>query len=170
MSIIGWILFIVLAVMTYRTGKKKNWAEWKIYGGIALWFVGCLCTFMGDDTSSDNMSSLDYERSAEAESSNSNDSEILYEMTKIHNDIGAILPNVEALYNAHRQHLANGRPYATSPAWGKWQDYQKKIDNLWDEYINLARKLDDNRDIIEEAKQKKRTMDNSFNEMFGPQY
>ena len=71
MSIIGWILFIVLAVMTYRTGKKKNWAEWKIYGGIALWFVGCLCTFMGDDTSSDSMSSFDYERSAETERSNS---------------------------------------------------------------------------------------------------
>ena len=42
--------------------------------------------------------------------------------------------------------------------------------NLWDEYIGLARQLDDSENLIQDAKERKRKMDKAFDEMFVPHY
>jgi len=104
------------------------------------------------------------------EASSDKDMEILTKMSQIRGEIKSILPTVDALYQAHQQHLARGFQYASSPAWGKWQDCNKRIDDLWNEYIRLAQQLDDNDDIIEEARESKRKMDKAFMDMFGQHF
>ena len=105
------------------------------------------------------------------EASRDQDMEILIKMSQIRGEIKSILPTVDALYQAHQQHMAKGHLYASSPAWGKWQDCNKRIDDLWDEYISLARKLSgDNERVIDEARETKRKQDKLFMEMFGPHY
>ena len=104
--------------------------------------------------------------------SNSREERAILEMTKIRGEINSILPRVEALYNAHQNYMISGRGSlpSSSPAWGKWQDCRNEINNLWDRYIREAQSLDDNEDIIEEAKESKRKMNRAFSEMFEPHY
>ena len=99
---------------------------------------------------------------------NAKEEETLMKMAKIYGQIKETLPQVEALYNAHRQFVSQGGNPNFSPAWGKWQDCRDKIMDLWDEYIRLARQLDDNEEIIEQAKESKRKQDRAFKEMFVP--
>ena len=96
----------------------------------------------------------------------------ILKMARIRGEINSILPRVEALYNAHQNYMATRRGYlpSSSPAWGKWQDCKNEIDNLWDEYIREAKSLDDNEDIIEEARESKRKMDRAFRDMFEPRF
>lgn len=150
-----------------NTSKNKESVIYRWITGIAVVVIGFIMYSINSSNSSD---STFYNQREEVREDNSKEMEVLNKMSKIYNDINSILPRVEALYNAHRQHMARGYQYATSPAWGKWQDYQAEINRLWDEYISLARQLKDNRDIIEEAREKQRIMDNSIDEMFGPQY
>ena len=97
--------------------------------------------------------------------------EIIAKMGRIRGEINAILTQVDALYNAHQQHLARGFQYASSPAWGKWQDCRNRINDLWNEYIKLAQKLSGNNDdVIEEAEASKEKMNRAFMDMFTPQY
>lgn len=154
--------------------KKMNKKHW-IYTGIGcvVLFIGSLffCLFLlfacngcGGNSLEGGVGSINNQPNNETEE------KVLLEMAHIRSEIGSILPQVEILYNAHQQHMAQGFPYASSPAWGKWQDLNKRIDDLWDEYIRLARQLDDSSDIIEEAKESKRKQDKAFNDMFGPHY
>jgi hypothetical protein len=103
---------------------------------------------------------------------NDREEQILLEMARIRGEINSILPRVEALYNAHQNYMATRRGYlpSSSPAWGKWQDCKNEIDNLWEKYIREAQSLDDNEDIIEEARESKRKMDRAFRDMFEPRY
>ena len=103
--------------------------------------------------------------------SDSQEEETLMRMTEIRGEIKNILPKVEALYNAHQNFmLRGGGLQSASPAWGKWQDCQSRINDLWDEYIRLAQRLDNNEDIIEEARESKRKMNQAFHDMFVPRF
>lgn len=155
-----------------KTKEEKEAMIKKIFFGIfavCIFFGGKAACESIDFSSSSNSSGLDVSTTS-SKSSNSQEEEILLEMTRIREEIKSVLPKVENLYNAHQQHMAQGLPYASSPAWGKWQDCNKRIDDLWNEYINLARKLDDNDAIINEAQESKRTMDQTIMDMFGAHY
>lgn len=105
--------------------------------------------------------------------SDSQEEETLMRMAEIRGEIKNILPKVEALYNAHQNYMLNGGRgslQSSSPAWGKWQDCNSRINDLWDEYIRLAQRLDDNEEIIEEARESKRKMNQAFTDMFVPRY
>lgn len=124
-------------------------------------------------TSGSSFSSSDYNGSSFSSSDNGSDEdmEIEVKMSNIRAEIQSILPKVDALYSIHQQHMAKGYPYASSPVWGKWQDCNKRIDDLWNEYIRLAQKLSGNNDkVIEEARESKRKMDKAFVDMFGAHY
>lgn len=142
------------------------------YVGVAMLLVLYLWGPLNGNYSSSRFSSSDYSSSSLDSRGNGSDEEmeILAKMSNIRGEINSILPQVEALYNAHQQHMARGFQYGSSPAWGKWQDCRNRIMSLWDEYIRLARQLDDNEDIIEEAKESKRKMDKAFDDMFGAHY
>ena len=170
-SWIWWTIAIVLIVAAFNKVDKSEanalrTARW----ALVLTIVLSLVLITHNSTKSSPFGNFDID-SINVNASNDRDMVILDEMTRIRGEINSILPQVEALYNAHQQHMAQGLPYATTPAWGRWQDLNTKIDNLWNKYIMLAQKLSGNNDdVIEEARESKRTMDNAFNDMFGPHY
>ena len=167
-----WWLFAVAFVIAafYKAEAKDNHdalnkARWSF--GIAIIF-GFFFIFHSPGNSG-SFDSLDGGE-INIEANSTKDEEILLKMSKIYGEINSILPQVEALNNMHQQFLSQGGNANFSPAWGKWQDCRNRIMSLWDEYINLARQLDDSEDIIQEAKEKKRKMDRAFEEMFVPHY
>lgn len=98
--------------------------------------------------------------------SNSKEEETIMKMAKIYGKIREEIPRIQALYDAHQNYIRQGGSPTFSPAWGKWQDSQDKIMKLWDEYIGLASQLDDNKEIIQEAKERKKKMSKAFDDMF----
>lgn len=167
-----WWLFAIAFVIAvfYKAEAKDKHDElkktrWSFF--IALIF-GLTFIFYSPNRSG-SIDSLD-ESEINIKGNNAKDEEILLRMSKIYGEINSILPQVEALNNMHQQFLLQGGNANFSPAWGKWQDCRNRIMNLWDDYINLARQLDDSDDIIQEAKEKKRKMDKAFEDMFVPHY
>lgn len=177
------ILYAALCYFVYKAffGKEegKTLADFILLKLKTFICLGlCLILFMCGP-STETQSSLESSSSSfsgfedsptSSKSNNSQEEKILLEMARIREEIKSVLPKVETLYNAHQQHMAQGLPYGSSPAWGKWQDCNRRIDDLWNKYINLARKLDDNEAIIKEAQESKRTMDQTIMDMFGPRY
>ena len=171
-SWIWWIFAVAFIAAAFYKIETKSEADalkkarWSFGFAILLGLV--LITH--NSNSSSSLGNFD-EDGVNVKAKNDQDMEILAEMTRIRGEIKSILPQVEVLYNAHQEHMARGFQYASSPAWGRWQDCNKRIDRLWDDYIKLARKLSGNNDdVIEEARESKRTMDKAFNDMFGPHY
>ena len=161
------VVFIVAAFYRVKTNGESD-ALMKARCSFALAiFLGLIFVFSSPSHSS--LGSVD-DSEIDYKANNAQEEETLMKMAKIRGEISSILPQVEALYNAHQQHLARGFQYASSPAWGKWQDCNRKIDDLWNEYMRLARQLDDSDDIIEEARESKRKMDKAFEQMFGMNY
>lgn len=166
-----WLFALVFVVSAFYKVEAKDEADalkkarWTFGFAVFLGFV-----FIFNSPNNGSFDDFDEDSSVNYDAKNDDELRILSEMTKIYGEIGNTLPQVERLYNAHRLHIAQGLPHTTSPAWGRWQDLLHKIDGLWDDYIRLARQLDNGDAIIEEAKEKKRIMDKSFNEMFVPQY
>ena len=162
------VAFIVAAFYKIETKSEADAlkkARWSFGLAIVLGLV-----LISHNSSSGSFGSFD-EDGVNVKANNDQDMEILAEMSRIRGEIKSILPQVESLYNAHQEHMARGFQYASSPAWGRWQDCNKRIDRLWDDYIKLARQLSGNNDdVIEEARESKRTMDKAFNDMFGPHY
>ena len=167
-----WLLALAFVVLAFYKVETKDEADalkkarWTF--GFAI-ILGLIFLFNSPNNSSSfddfgDDSSIDYK------AKNDDDMRVLSEMAKIYGEIKNTLPQVEQLYNAHRQHMANGLPQTTSPAWGKWQDLYHKINRLWDDYIRLAGQLDDSENLIEEAREKKRIMNKAFDDMFVPQY
>ena len=163
-SWIWWGLAIIVVGGAFYKAKSLNDTR-KMFA--AILFLG-LCLVFYSPSSSGSMSGISDD--VDIEASSDKDMEILTKMSQIRGEIKSILPTVDALYQAHQQHLARGFQYASSPAWGKWQDCNKRIDDLWNEYIRLAQQLDDNDDIIEEARESKRKMDKAFMDMFGQHF
>lgn len=166
-----WLFTIAFVIATFYKVEAKDEADglrkarWSF--GLAVLF-GLVLIFHAPSVSS-SLGDIDDDVNIEANSDQ--DMETVAEMARIRGEIKSILPIVEALYNAHQQHMAQGFPYASSPAWGKWQDCNKRIDDLWNDYIRLAQKLSGNHDAeVEEARESKRTMDKAFMDMFGPHY
>ena len=160
-----WGLALLVVGGAFYKGKSLNDAR-KMFA--AILFLG-LCLFFYSPSGSNSMSSMSDDVDIEANSDQ--DMEILTKMSQIRGEIKSILPTVDALYQAHQQHMARGFQYASSPAWGKWQDCNKRIDDLWDEYIRLARQLSgNNEDVIEDAREMKRKQDKLFMDMFGAHY
>lgn len=165
-----WWLFAIAFVVAafYKLEAKDeydalNKARWSF--GLAV-ILGLVLVFHSPSRSA--FGGMDDEINYKA--SNTHDEEIILKMSKVYGEINSILPQVESLYNVHQQHIASGGNPNFSPAWGKWQDCRNRIMKLWDEYISLARQLDDSEDIIEEAREKKRIQDKAFEEMFVPRY
>lgn len=166
-----WWLFAIAFVIAsfYKVEAKDeadglNKARWSF--GLAVLF-GLVLIFHAPSGNS-SLGDID---DVDIEASSDQDMETVAEMGRIRGEIKSVLSTVEALYNAHQQHMAQGFPYASSPAWGKWQDCNKRIDDLWNDYIRLAQKLSGNHDAeVEEARESKRKMDKAFMEMFGPHY
>ncbi len=165
-----WWLFAVAFVVAafYKVEAKDEndalkKARWSL--GLAV-ILGLVLVFHSPNSSA--LGRMDDEINYKA--SNSHDEEILLKMSRIYGEINSVLPQVDALYNVHQQFVSQGGNANFSPAWGKWQDCQNRIMKLWDEYIGLARQLDDSDDIIEDAKERKRKMNKAFNEMFVPHY
>ena len=130
-------------------------------------FLGCVLVYQSPNSGAFGGvdSDIDYK------ASDSQEEKTLMKMTEIRGEISSILPKVEALYNAHQNFmLRGGGLQSASPAWGKWQDCQSRINDLWDEYIRLAQRLDNNEEIIEEARESKRKMNQAFHDMFVPRY
>ena len=161
------VAFVVAAFYRVKTNGESD-ALMKARCSFALAiFLGLI--FVLSSPSHSSLGSVD-DSEIDYKANNAQEEETLMKMAKIRGEISSILPQVEALYNAHQQHLARGFQYASSPAWGKWQDCNKKIDDLWNEYIRLAQQLDDNDDIIEDARESKRKMDKAFMDMFGQHF
>ena len=170
-SWIWWLFAIAFVVAAfYKGGTKDKRDELKITRwtfGLAVLF-GLVFLFHSPSGSS-SIGSLD-NGEINIKASNAKEEEIVMKMSRIWNEINSTLPQVDALYNAHRQFVSQGGNPNFSPAWGKWQDCRDKIMNLWDEYIGLARQLDDSENLIQDAKERKRKMDKAFDEMFVPHY
>ncbi len=167
-----WLFAIVFIVAAFYKIEAKNEsdglkkARWSF--GFAI-LLGLVFVLHNPNGSSSLKGMVETDLGIEAE--NDQDMEILMKMSQIRGEINSILPQVETLYNAHQQHMARGFQYGSSPAWGRWQDLNRRIDRLWDDYIKLARKLSGNNDdVIEEARASKRKMDKAFEDMFGPHY
>ena len=164
-----WLFAIAFIVAAFYKMEAKdehdalNKARWSL--GLAV-ILGLVLVFHSPSRSA--FGGMDDEINYKA--SNTHDEEIILKMSKVYGEINSILPQVESLYNVHQQHIASGGNPNFSPAWGKWQDCRNRIMKLWDEYISLARQLDDSEDIIEEAREKKRIQDKAFEEMFVPRY
>ena len=167
-----WLFAIAFIVGAFYKIKAKDEADalmkarWTL---ILAAVLGVVLVFQSPSSSSFGGvdSDIDYK------ASNSEEEETLMKMTEIRGEISSILPTVEALYNAHQNYMLSGGRgsiQSSSPAWGKWQDCQSRINNLWDEYIRLAQRLDDNEEIIEEARESKRKMNQAFHDMFVPRY
>ena len=161
-----WWLFAIAFVIGafYKIEAKDkidelNKARWSFGIAVILGFV-----FLFHSPRNDAFGDFDDDINVEANSSS--EEQILMKMSNIKAEIRSLLPEVEELYNMHQQHMARGGMDLNSPAWGRWQEYHDRINRLWDEYISLARQLSDNEDIIQEAKESKRTMDRAFSEMF----
>lgn len=160
------IAFIVAAFYKMEAKNERdalNKARWSL--GLAV-ILGLVLVFHSPSRSA--FGGMDDEINYKA--SNTHDEEIILKMSKVYGEINSILPQVESLYNVHQQHIASGGNPNFSPAWGKWQDCRNRIMKLWDEYISLARQLDDSEDIIEDAREKKRMQDKAFEKMFVPHY
>lgn len=179
----SFLLYVVLCYLVYNSffGKEEgktladfNLLKLKTFVCMGLCLILFMCGPRAETQSSLESSSSSFSgfeaSPTSSKSNNSQEEKILLEMARIREEIKSVLPKVETLYNAHQQHMAQGLPYGSSPAWGKWQDCNRKIDDLWNKYINLARKLDDNEAIIKEAQESKRTMDQTIMDMFGPHY
>lgn len=166
-----WFLAIVFIVASFYKVEFKSKDDalkktrWSLLFALLLGFVFITHSF----NSNSKLVGMD-DNGINIKANNAQEEDILMKMSRVYGEINSTLPNVEALYNVHRQYVSQGGNPNFSPAWGKWQDYNDKIDKLWDEYISLAHQLDDNEDIIREAKEKKRTMDKAFTDMFAPHY
>ena len=165
-----WLFAVVFVVAAFYKAESKdkvdelNKARWSLGLAVLLGFV-----FLFHSPSSSSFGDIEVDE-INVKASNAQDEEAILKMARIMGEIKSTLPQVEALYNVHRQFLAQGGNPNFSPAWGKWQDLYDKINKLWDEYIGLARQLETGDEIIQEAKEKKRIMNKSFDEMFVPNY
>ena len=165
-----WLFAVVFVVAAFYKAESKdkvdelNKARWSLGLAVLLGFV-----FLFHSPSSSSFGDIEVDE-INVKASNAQDEEAILKMARIMGEIKSTLPQVEALYNVHRQFLAQGGNPNFSPAWGKWQDLYDKINKLWDEYIGLARQLENGDEIIQEAKEKKRIMNKSFDEMFVPNY
>lgn len=165
-----WLFAIVFVVAAFYKAESKdkvdelNKARWSLGLAVLLGFV-----FLFHSPSSSSFGDIEVDE-INVKASNAQDEEVILKMARIMGEIKSTLPQVEALYNVHLQFLAQGGNPNFSPAWGKWQDLYDKINKLWDEYIGLARQLENGDEIIQEAKEKKRIMNKSFDEMFVPNY
>ena len=165
-----WLFAVVFVVAAFYKAESKdkvdeiNKARWSL--GLAV-LLGLVFLFHSSSSNSFGGTEVD---EINVKANNAQEEEVILKMAKIMGEIKSTLPQIEALYNAHRQFLAQGGNPNFSPAWGKWQDICDKLNRLWDEYIGLARKLDNGDEIIQEAKEKKRMMNKSFDEMFVPNY
>ena len=165
-----WLFAIVFVVAAFYKAESKdkvdelNKARWSLGLAVLLGFV-----FLFHSPSSSSFGDIEVDE-INVKASNAQDEEVILKMARIMGEIKSTLPQVEALYNVHLQLLAQGGNPNFPPAWGKWQDLYDKINKLWDEYIGLARQLENGDEIIQEAKEKKRIMNKSFDEMFVPNY
>ena len=167
-----WLFAIAFIIGAFYKIETKDEADAVKKARLTLFFAAILGgVLVSQSPNSGAMGGIDSDINYTA--SNSQEEETIMKMTEIRGEISSILPKVEALYNAHQNFMlrsGRGSLQSSSPAWGKWQDCKNRIDNLWDEYIRLAQQLDDNEEIIEEARESKRKMDQAFNDMFVPHY
>lgn len=162
------IAFVVLAFYKVEARDDEDaLKKARLTFGLSV-FLGFVLLY--NSPSGGSFGDLSDDSSIDYNAKNDNDMRILSEMASVYGEIKNTLPQVEQLYDAHREHMAEGLPQTTSPAWGRWQDLYHRINGLWDKYISLARQLDDSDDLVEEAQQKKSKMNKAFEEMFVPQY
>ena len=119
---------------------------------IYVLFVGCLLlSSCGNGTSSKN-------------SESSNDEAILSEMLEVHEQRQALMSRINSTYNRYRQQLLEGSAAAYGSEAGMWQ-LREDMEGLCDKYIRLAKKLNDNQEVVEEAERQKRNIMKAFDDM-----
>ena len=119
---------------------------------IYVLFVGCLLlSSCGNGTSSKNNDS-------------SNDDAILTEMLEVHEQRQALMSRINSTYTRYRQQLSSGSAAAYGSEAGMWQ-LREDMEKLCDKYIQLAKRLSDNQEVVEEAERQKRNIMNAFDDM-----
>lgn len=101
-------------------------------------------------------------------SSNNNDSSkddiVLMEMLEVHKQRQALMPKINSTYTRYRQQLSSGSAAAYGSKADMWK-LREDMEKLCDKYIRLAKKLNDNKEVVEEAERQKRNIINAFNDM-----
>lgn len=94
----------------------------------------------------------------------SNDDVILTEMLEVHKQRQALMSRINSTYTRYRQQLSSGSAAAYGSEAGMWQ-LREDMEKLCDKYIQLAKRLSDNQEVVEEAERQKRNIMNAFNDM-----
>lgn len=116
-----------------------------------LFVVSLLLCSCGNGSSSKNNSS-------------NNDEAILTEMLQVHEQRQALMSRINSTYNRYRQQMSSGSAAAYASEAGMWQ-LREDMEVLCDKYIQLARRLSDNEQVVEEAERQKRNIMNAFADM-----
>ena len=93
-----------------------------------------------------------------------NDDAILMEMLDEHQKRQELMSRIETSYNSYRRSLESGSATAYMGKAGLWK-YKEEMENLCNEYIRLAKKLNDNKQVVEEAERQKRNIMSAFKDM-----
>lgn len=119
---------------------------------IYVMFIGCmLLSSCGNGASSNNNDS-------------SKDDIVLMEMLEVHKQRQALMPKINSTYTRYRQQLSSGSAAAYGSKADMWK-LREDMEKLCDKYIRLAKKLNDNKEVVEEAERQKRNIINAFNDM-----
>ena len=110
------------------------------------------------------LSSCSNASSSKNSNNSSEDNAILAEMLEIHQKRNNLMSRIETAYNSYRRSLASGSAAAYMGEAGMWK-YREEMLNLCDEYIRLAKKLNDNEKVVEEAERQKRNIMSAFKDM-----
>lgn len=92
------------------------------------------------------------------------DDAILTEMLKVHEQRQALMSRINNTYTRYRQQLSTG----SAAAYGSESDLwilREDMEKLCDKYIQLAKRLSDNEEVVEEAERQKKNIMNAFADM-----
>jgi len=98
------------------------------------------------------------------DNSSNNDDAILTEMLEVHEQRQALMSRINNTYTRYRQQLSTG----SAAAYGSESDLwvlREDMEKLCNKYIQLAKRLSDNEEVVEEAERQKKNIMNAFADM-----
>lgn len=94
----------------------------------------------------------------------SKDDAILLEMLEVHEQRQALMSRINNTYTRYRQQLSTGSAAAYGSESDMWR-LREDMERLCNKYIQLSKKLSDNKEVVEEAERQKRNIMNAFADM-----
>lgn len=94
----------------------------------------------------------------------SKDDAILTEMLEVHEQRQALMSRINNTYTRYRQQLSTGSAAAYGSESDMWR-LREDMERLCNKYIQLAKRLSDNEEVVEEAERQKRNIMNAFADM-----